>query len=190
MKYGVDVSDWQENVDWQGLLNNGYTFAIIKLGERNNVIDTLVDKIQQAREYGFQIGLYYYSHATTEDEAIQEADFVAEQINAYLGVPPELGIWYDFEEGEIVESGIDCASVCRAWVNRMNELGINNVGIYSSYNYFTNYIQNLEFPLWVAQYNCRDDYSLENPDAKVKMWQFTDRISDELPYDGNFLYDE
>ena len=186
----VDLSDWQEDVNWQGLLNEGYNGAIIKLGESVNVINTLMEKYEQAKANGFAVGLYYYSHASNEDEAIAEAEWVAEQIRNYFGVEPELGIWYDFEEGEIVTSGIDCASICRAWVNRMNELGIDNVGIYSSYNYFTNYIQNLEFPLWVAQYNYRDDYSLENPDAKVKMWQFTDRISDELPYDGNFLYDE
>ena len=189
MKYIVDLSDWQEDVNWQGLLNEGYNGAIIKLGESVNVINTLMEKYEQAKANGFAVGLYYYSHASNKDEAIAEAEWVAEQIRSYFGVELELGIWYDYEDPALVD--VDMTSICKAFFLKLVELGICNFGLYSSYNWLTNYIdvsQLNNIPLWVAQYNYQNDYSLENPNANVRIWQFTDHISDDLPYDGNIYY--
>ena len=188
---GVDLSAWQETVNWQGLIDNGMGFAIVKLGERDRLTETFVDQINQAKEHGLKIGVYYYSHALTEADAIAEADWVARTIKQYLPDCPEMGIWYDIEDPEILNFGADITALCSAFVNRVRDANLGYVGIYSSYNWLTNYIdvsQLNNIPLWVAQYNYQNDYSLENPNANVRIWQFTDHISDELPYDGNIYY--
>lgn len=210
MKYIVDLSDWQEEVDWQGLLNKGYSGAIIKLGEKNYATETLTEKIQQAIAYGFEIGVYYYSHAESQDDALQEAEFVNNVILEKGINDLTLGIWYDYEEYSAmirtINSNIECADVINSFINRMLELGYNNVGVYSAYRYFAMYTEQNELtngsqvipidtgklngmPIWVAQYNYRDDLSLEYPDLNIRMWQFTDRISEELPYDGSVMYE-
>ena len=186
---GIDISAWQEEVNWQGLLNEGFEFCIVKLGECDKLSDTFVSQVNEAVANGLKIGVYYYSHASTEQEAINEAEWVSEQVRSYFGVEPELGIWYDYEDPALVD--VDMTSICKAFFLKLVELGICNFGLYSSYNWLTNYIdvsQLNNIPLWVAQYNYQNDYSLENPNANVRIWQFTDHISDELPYDGNIYY--
>ena len=94
----VDISAWQENVDWQGLLDAGVEGVIIKLGERDALDSMFVEHVNHAVEYGLKYGVYYYAHACTRDEAVREADTVAAWLKEYLrGETPELGIWYDAE---------------------------------------------------------------------------------------------
>jgi len=212
MKYIVDLSDWQEQVDWQGLLNKGYSGSIIKLGEKDYIADTLTEKIHQAIAYGFEVGVYYYSHAENQDDAVQEAEFVNDAIlEKNIADDLTLGIWYDYEEYSAMiramNSKIECSDVINSFVNRLLELGYKNVGVYSAYRYFAMYTEPNDLsengetvipidtekldgvPIWVAQYNYRDDLSLEYPDLNIRMWQFTDRISEELPYDGSVMYE-
>ena len=192
MRYIVDLSDWQEDVPWESLVSNGFTGVIIKLGERDYLCSTLADKVAQASTHGLSVGFYYYSHALSEPEATHEAEWVAYEIQVNYGMEPELGIWFDYEDTSILDSGVDMTTICNSFVNRVHELGYSQVGIYSSYNWLTNYIRVSDIgnvPLWVAQYNSQDDFSLENPSANVHLWQFTDKFSEELPYDASVLYE-
>lgn len=183
---GIDVSAWQESINWQGLKDEGFEFVIVKLGENESVSETYEQQVKETLENGLKLGVYYYSHATCREEAIAEADFVASQLQSC----PEMGIWFDMEDSSIEESGADVTELCLTFVNRLHELGFDYVGIYSSYNWFTNVIDlsMLEgIPLWSAQYNYQNDLSIENPNANVVLWQYTDHISADLPYDGNQL---
>lgn len=186
---GIDISAWQEKVNWQGLKDEGFEFAIVKLGEYDKLSDTFVEQVNEAVANGMKIGVYYYSHAYNEQDATEEAEWVAEQVKSYLGECPSMGIWFDIEDAPILDGGHDLNLICKTFVNHLYSLGMNYVGVYSSYNWLTNFIGDLgEIPIWVAQYNYQNDYLLENPNANVKIWQFTDHISDELPYDGNIYY--
>ena len=193
MKYGVDLSAWQENVNWQGLISAGYEFAIIKLGENYQLTETFVQQINEATQNGLKVGVYFYSHALSKEQAKQEAQWVSDQIINYLGSCPEMGIWFDFEDPPIIENAVDnLTDICLAFVEKVKENGLDYVGVYTSYSWFTNYLELLKLgdvPLWTAQYNSQDDLKLENPTANIKLWQFTNKVSEELPYDGSILYD-
>ncbi len=127
------------------------------------------------------------------EEAQADAVWLDEQIKEYLnGENPELGIWYDVEDVSMETA--DITELCRAFICKLTDVGYTYVGIYSSYNWLTNgniAVDQLpaDIPYWVAQYNSQDDFSLEHPDKAVKMWQYTDHISDDLPYDGNLYYE-
>ena len=189
---GIDISAWQEEVNWQGLKDNGFKFVIVKLGENGKLSSSFVEQINAAVDNGMKVGVYYYTRATTADDAASDADFVADAIKTYLnGTVPEMGIWYDMEDSSILNTGADITGLCKTFLDQMQINGLT-AGVYSSYNWLTNYIDAaaLNAPVWVAQYNSQDDFTAEHPEVNVLMWQFTDHVSDDLPYDGNVYYGE
>ena len=50
----VDISAWQEHVDWQGLIDAGVEGVIIKLGERDTLDTMFVEHVNHAVEYGLK----------------------------------------------------------------------------------------------------------------------------------------
>ena len=71
---GIDVSEWQHEVDWQKVKNAGIDFAIIRAGygkvmsQKDPYFDT---NVQQAQALGIDTGTYWYSYATTVEAAQQ-----------------------------------------------------------------------------------------------------------------------
>jgi GH25 family lysozyme M1 (1,4-beta-N-acetylmuramidase) len=191
----VDISAWQENVNWQGLIDAGIEGVIIKLGERDTLDTMFVEHVNHAVEYGLKYGVYYYAHACTHDEAVREADTVAAWLTEYLrGETPELGIWYDAESTRMTTG--DVTEVCMAFLNRLTDYGHQYEGIYAAWNWLSkdgaHYIDVDALPdyvpLWSAQYNSHDDLNDEYP-GRVRIWQYSDHFSNELPYDADIYYD-
>ena len=192
----VDISAWQENVNWQGLIDAGIEGVIIKLGERDTLDTMFVEHVNHAVEYGLKYGVYYYAHACTHDEAVREADTVAAWLTEYLrGETPELGIWYDAESTRMTTG--DVTEVCMAFLNRLTDYGHQYEGIYAAWNWLSkdgaHYIDVDALPdyvpLWSAQYNSHDDLNDEYP-GRVRIWQYSDHFSNELPYDADEYYNE
>ena len=191
----VYISAWQENVNWQGLIDAGIEGVIIKLGERDTLDSMFVEHVNHAVEYGLKYGVYYYAHACTHDEAVREADTVATWLKEYLrGETPELGIWYDAESTRMTTG--DVTEVCMAFLNRLTDYGHQYEGIYAAWNWLSkdgaHYIDVDALPdyvpLWSAQYNSQDDLNDEYP-GRVRIWQYSDHFSDDLPYDADIYYD-
>jgi len=86
---GIDVSRFQGKIDWEAVAADGVTFAFIRVGNRGygsgTVLkdDTFVRNIKGANAAGVKAGVYFFSQAITEEEAIEEANFVLEQIAPY-----------------------------------------------------------------------------------------------------------
>lgn len=86
-KFGIDVADHQGDIDWQAVAADGVQFAFIRLGYRTTDTgelshDQLFNKnFKQAREAGIPVGVYFYSQATTTDEAHEEAQFIIDALN-------------------------------------------------------------------------------------------------------------
>jgi GH25 family lysozyme M1 (1,4-beta-N-acetylmuramidase) len=187
---GIDISAWQENMDWQSIVDNGTQFVIIKLGESCKLDSVFIDHVNNAITYGLKYGIYYYAKATNTEQAQQEADWVDSQIKEYLnGVNPEMGIWYDMEDNIIVNVGANITSICSAFISGLNAIGYIYVGIYSSYNWFTNGnidTTQLNVPYWCAQYNYQCDFVHDN----LKIWQYTDNLKiGEHSFDGNEYFE-
>jgi uncharacterized protein YjdB len=98
---GVDVSAWQDNIDWQKVASSGVKFAMIRCGYRgfaeegNIVVDArFKENIEGAIKNGLYVGVYFFSTAINENEAIQEAQFVLNLIKDYNIKYP---VAYDFE---------------------------------------------------------------------------------------------
>jgi GH25 family lysozyme M1 (1,4-beta-N-acetylmuramidase) len=185
---GIDISAWQTDVDWQAIVDAGIEFVILKLGQSGRLDEMFIDHVNNVVAHGLKYGVYFYSKATSAEDAQAESDWVDAQIKQYLnGVCPEMGIWYDMEHNSIADSGTDITALCRTFIDQLKTAGYGYVGVYSSYNWLTNGnidTANLDVPYWCAQYNFECNFP--NP----KIWQNTDAlaISGQL-FDGDISYD-
>lgn len=202
--YLIDVSAWQSDdngvslVDWDGLKAAGVEGVIIKIGEHSTLDAGFISHVNAAVEHGLKYGIYYYAHACNPAEAMREADQVDAWVKEYLnGTCPELGIWYDAESKRMIAEDDDITATCSAFVSYLNGIGYEYVGIYASWNWLSKegahyiHIEDMAdyVPYWVAQYNSHDDLSDEYPDNNIRIWQFSDHMSDELPYDVDLYYE-
>ena len=79
---GIDVSRWNEEINWSKIKDSGIEYAIIRSGYRAAISGALVEdkffraNAQGAMEAGIPIGIYFLSQATTEVEAVEEASMV------------------------------------------------------------------------------------------------------------------
>ncbi|MDR3591592.1 MAG: GH25 family lysozyme [Negativicutes bacterium] len=188
---GIDISAWQDNIDWQAVKAANVEFVIIKLGQADHLDNLFAEHVNNAVAYGLKFGIYLYSLAKSREEAETEADWAAEQVRTYLnGIGPEMGIWFDVEDDSIAQDGADITGLCAAFVNRMRANGFQYVGVYSSYNWLTNgYIRTEELenvPFWCAQYNRECNFENQN----LRIWQYTDSLNIAgSNFDGNIYFD-
>ena len=89
-KIGVDVSKYQAEIDWEEVKKAGIDFVIIRLGfrgygESGKLVEDEFFKanIEGALEAGLEVGVYFFSQAISEEEAVEEARFVIERIKDY-----------------------------------------------------------------------------------------------------------
>ena len=98
---GIDVSKFQGSIDWNAVKADGITFAIIRCGYRGYGSGALVEdstyraNIRGAINAGLKVGVYFYSQATNEAEAVEEASMVLSLVSGY-SLP--LGVYYDTEK--------------------------------------------------------------------------------------------
>lgn len=83
----VDVSDLQGKIDWERVSEDGIDFAMIRLGRRgytegNIYLDNYYyENVSGVQSEGMPFGVYFFSQAITEDEAIEEASFVIKHLS-------------------------------------------------------------------------------------------------------------
>lgn len=89
VQYGIDVSYYQKDIDWQAVADDGIDFAIIRVGYRGygegtlNEDERFWEYIEGAQAAGLDVGLYIFSQAVNAAEAREEAEFVLERIGDY-----------------------------------------------------------------------------------------------------------
>ncbi len=114
---GVDVSEWQGNIQWQEAAEGGIGFALLRCGFRRYVSgaleqDTLFEaNYSGAGQAGLRRGVYFFSQAITPEEAREEAAYVLEILN---GRDLELPVFYDWETVDAEDgraNGLDGAAV-------------------------------------------------------------------------------
>lgn len=182
---GVDVSYYNEDIDWRAVAAQGLDFAIIRLGGRGWGAGTLYEDtraaqyLHNARAAGLRLGVYFYSTACTESEAAEEARTV---LSALGGMTLELPVFIDVEEsGEYPEGRADRLSraertrLADAFCRVIEDAGYE-AGVYSGHYYYNSalYPDMLgDRTLWLANYSLsRNNRVPSFPGYTI--WQFTD----------------
>lgn len=189
MMKGIDLSTWQENVDYQALKDSGIDFAILRCGYGKDALqkDEMFEvHYQGCKEAGIKVGAYHYSYCTS----VENAELEAQNCLSYIeGKDFDLPIYYDLEESRTAQLGIDqVTQIALIFCRTIRNAGYN-AGVYANLNWFNNYIRPqaliLEnFSIWLAQWSNTMD-----ADFPVDIWQFTNNI-DDLHIDGNKLLNE
>lgn len=97
--HGIDVSNYQGDIDWQKVKAAGVDFAMIRVGYRgysvgNVKLDESYEKnLKGATEAGIDVGVYFFSQATSVQEAIEEAWTVLDCISDYDITYPVVFDW-------------------------------------------------------------------------------------------------
>lgn len=76
---GIDISKHNGNIDWNAVKNSGVQYVILRCGYRGSASGVLVEdqkfksNIQGATAAGLKVGIYFFSQAVNEVEAVEEA---------------------------------------------------------------------------------------------------------------------
>ena len=167
---GVDISHYQKGLTIRQIRDAGNEFAIIKVIEGSWLRDgAAVDFYREAYEMGFPVGCYCYSHATTVEDAANEAHFLLDTINRF---PMPCGVFLDMEEPK--QLGLPkekLLAIIAAWGNAIAEAGYIP-GVYSSAGTLWAMISPDEIGerclVWVAK------WSQTPPDMPCDLWQDSD----------------
>ncbi len=98
---GIDVSRYQETIDWAKVKAAGVDFAIIRAGYRGYTYGNIKQdatfryNIENAIANGIDVGVYFFSQAVTEAEAVEEAQQLLRWVENYEITYP---LVFDWEE--------------------------------------------------------------------------------------------
>ena len=174
---GVDVSTWQDTVDWEKAKKDGVEFAMIRIGYVHNkknqiVMDNQYKKnIENAKKAGIPVGVYFFSYAKDVYEAREQAKYV---VNTLDGITLELPIAFDWENWNNFNSYnislTDINLIADAFINEVTKHGYQGT-LYSSKYYLENIWDVGSKDTWLAHYtSSKSSYS-----KSYTMWQFSSR---------------
>ncbi len=179
---GVDVSQFQGDIDWEEVAQDGIDFAIIRVGLRYygstgaiDIDDCARQNIENALDAGLKIGVYFFSQAISVEEAVAEAEFVIEQLKGYRIDYPVVFDWENEPDKNMRTDVVDdetltycavafCETIKKAGYTPAVYFNLN----FGYLRYNLDLIKNYVF--WYAQF---DGISPEFY-YKYSMWQYTD----------------
>ena len=176
---GIDVSKFQGNIDWNAVKADGITFAIIRCGYRGYGSGALVEdstfrrNIQGATAAGIKVGVYFYSQAIDEAEAVQEASMVVSLVQGY-SLP--YGVYFDTEKVAGDTGRADGISAAQRTANAVAfceaiQAAGYKAGVYSYASWFynnLNFANISKYRTWIAQYRDTLDFAYS-----YNIWQYT-----------------
>ena len=177
---GIDVSAHNGVIDWKTVAANGVDFAIIRCGFRGYSEGKIYEdayfksNVAGATAAGVKVGIYFYSAAVTEEEALEEAAWVVKKISTYRITYP---VVYDFEEfGMHRCSGVNGTLGTNMALTFLNYVKANGYEpmLYASKNDIRNNFNKSAFSckFWLAHYTTKTDYT-----GSYNMWQYTSKGS-------------
>lgn len=178
---GIDVSRYQGNIDWNKVAAAGVEYAFIRVGVRGwgaegrMVLDEKFEEnIQGATAAGIKVGVYFFSQAINEEEALEEAELVLEAISGYNVTYP---IVYDVEKTSEKDGRMNQISVeertrvARAFIDKIKEAGYIPM-IYANMEMWSVLIDMASFEdveKWFAYYGTNLYFPYE-----YAVWQYSD----------------
>lgn len=178
---GVDISKHTGTPNFSHLKATGVDYVMLRLGARGyatgqiSLDDNFVENIEAAQEAGLDIGVYFYSQAISEEEAVQEADFVIQNLEPYkdkITYP----VAFDMEKVPNDEARIDSLSredkttLTNTFLSKIQTAGYIPM-IYGNKEWL---IKNIDlaklknYDVWLTQEQDIPDYPYQ-----YAMWQYT-----------------
>ena len=201
---GIDTSKWNHEygasledikpLDWEALKTSGVDFVILKVGSTKGIDPAFEMDYQDAKAAGLQVGAYFYTYATTVEEALADAEMLLSWLE---GKQFEFPIYLDMEDPTLLElDGALLTEMCKTFVIRMQEAGYY-AALYTNTEWLYNLLdtewvkENLD--VWYARYTTalpedKEGFTLEDDgfvwkdgttskpgetDKRFGIWQYT-----------------
>lgn len=190
----IDVSKWQEDIDWKTVSDSGIKYAMLRLGTQKGVdldsrIDAYFDKnIKEAQANGIKVGVYYFTYANDTLDAKKQAKWVIDVLKDYS---LDLPVAFDWECWDLFDdfnmNFYELNVIADTFLKELDKEGYDTL-LYGSKNYIENVWTYLDYDIWLAHYTKETTYQGEK-----LMWQFTS--SGRVPgikgnVDVNFYYNK
>lgn len=174
---GIDVSAWQGRIDWKTVADYGMGFAILRITEAGNVVDSQFENnLAECNKYNILVGVYKYSYAMTIAEIQSEARKVVTTLNGRrIQFPVFLDLEYNNQRAIGSESIHRMADVFREII----EAAGYKFAIYCNVDWYVNVICShlKKYDFWIARYPANDNGTLQErlrPDFGVG-WQYSSK---------------
>lgn len=162
---GIDVAKYQGTIDWEFVSRSGLVdFAMVRVGYSSMSDGTIMEdsnaryNLQEAAKFGVPLGAYFFSTAVSVEEAVEEANWVADLIDLY---PITYPVVYDCEgfadtgSRQYYLSAMERTDIALAFLETIEDRGYEGM-FYASKNelqssWETSRIEE-DYKIWVAQY--------------------------------------
>lgn len=175
---GIDVSKWNGNIDWNAVKNSGVSYVIIRCGYRGSTTGAMIEdpkfktNIKGANAAGLKVGIYFFSQAVNEVEAVEEASMTINLIKNYsISYPVFLDVEPSGGRGDHIDRNMR-TKVIKAYCETVRNSGYT-AGVYANKTWLNSYMNVGElgaYKIWLAQYNTAPTYS-----GRIDLWQYTSK---------------
>ena len=172
VRFGIDVSAWQGNVDYQAVRDAGCSFVIIRVGYYYSKITPdkyFRQNLKNAADAGLDVGIYFYTTDRNEDDVREHVQWIAEQLD---GQKLDLPIAFDWEEfTNFQQYGMSIRNlndVYAAFADEVIKQGYEPM-LYSSKNFLQTIWSEKSkkiAPVWLAHYVNETTY-----EGEYEIWQ-------------------
>ena len=193
---GIDVSEFQGDINWKAVKADGIDFVMIRLGFRGSETGALVldsrfkENLKGAKRAGLDVGVYFFSQAITPEEAIGEARFVMKHIR---GKGVHYPVAFDMEPIDGTERAAELkkeekTAIADAFCKVIDRNGRTPM-IYGNPKWMRKHIDLsylADYDKWLAHFTDKTTYR-----SDFTMWQYTDSgIVDGIdgPVDMNLYF--
>lgn len=173
---GIDVSKWQQDIDWKTVKDSGIRFAMLRLAHGTSKDIQFENYYAGATEQGIPVGIYCYTLAKSVDEGIEEAQWLLEQLD---GKPLTYPIALDLESENQIKNMNKAArtQLILEYKDIIESAGYRFV-VYANLNWLTNYIDQSKLAeenvdIWIARYCSESLGHRYDGGGNVRMWQYS-----------------
>lgn len=154
---GIDVSNWQRNINFSEVRNSGIQVVYIKASEGTTFKDPYFEQnYANAKVNGLKVGFYHFLTATSVEAARKQADFF---ISVISGKQYDCKLAMDYEKF-FGEGKTEINEIALAFLQRVKQLTGEAVIVYSNLNNIKNTFGDdvaVEGDLWLAYYSNPDN---------------------------------
>lgn len=186
MVYAIDVSKWQGAVNWATVKKAGVCHAMLRAGYGNSVrqMDPEFKRnVANCELHGINWGVYWYSYATSPEQARQEARCCLQVIQ---GLKATMPVAYDieYEPGILALDNATRTAMVKAFLSEIENAGYYGI-LYASRDFIANKLNYRElacYDVWCAQYGSSCTCPLP-----FGIWQFGSKNPLGIPGFGSSL---
>lgn len=186
IKKGIDVSEWNGTINWSNVKEDGIEFAIVRgayrgYGSQGTLVKdkNAANNLKQADAAGIPVGAYIFSQATTEAEAVEEAEYLLDIVKGYnITLPLVMDFEYASDGNGLTGrlynadlSASEATAICRAFCRTIEGAGYTAM-VYANKDMLENDLNasqiSKDYLIWLAHYTSQTNYN-----GNYNFWQCT-----------------